>query len=352
MFLIDLNIEYRVIIGISAMLLLFASFMISFIGSQRKKLKYHKDLEAMHEEQKQILTNQNIVLEKKVQERTAELMQQKETIQQSLSELKLAQAQLIQREKMASLGELTAGIAHEIQNPLNFVNNFSEINNELLSEMKDHLSKESLSEAGDKQINNLFLNVEQNLEKIIHHGKRADAIVKGMLQHARPSSGNRELTDINVLCTEFLTLAYQGFRARERSFSAVIQTDFDSGLDKIFINSQDIARVILNILNNAFYAVDEKKKKLGGSFEPIVFVSTRRENDNVTIRIRDNGNGVPEKILDKIFNPFFTTKPSGIGTGLGLSLSYDIMKAVGGELKVKTEEGNYAEFSILIPKTK
>jgi two-component system NtrC family sensor kinase len=173
-----------------------------------------------------------------------------------------------------------------------------------------------------------------------------------MLQHARPSSGSKELTDVNMLCTEFLTLAYQGFRARDKSFNAVIQTDFNSGLERISINPQDIARVILNLLNNAFYAVDEKKKKHDETFEPTVFVSTHNEAGKVIISIRDNGNGIPKKILDKIFNPFFTTKPSGRGTGLGLSLSYDIMKAAGGELKVESQEGNYAEFSILLPNIK
>jgi two-component system, NtrC family, sensor kinase len=349
MYLLDLDIEYRVIIGISAMILLFGSFLVSFISSQRKKLQYHKDLETLHEEQKQILTSQNIVLEKKVQERTAELMQQKEALQQSLSELKWAQAQLVQREKMASLGELTAGIAHEIQNPLNFVNNFSEINTELLAEMKDHLSKENFSEDGHTQINNLVSNVTDNFEKIKQHGKRADAIVKGMLQHSRTSSGNKELTDINALCAEYIKLSYQGIRARDHSFNAAIQTDFDSGLQKINIIPQDIARVLLNLLNNAFFSVDEKKKKLGAGFDPEVTVSTRSENSKLIICIRDNGNGVPNKIRDKIFNPFFTTKPSGIGTGLGLSLSYDIIKAAGGEIKVESEEGKYAEFSIALP---
>jgi signal transduction histidine kinase len=349
MYLLDLDIQYRVIIGISAMILLFGSFLVSFISSQRKKLQYHKDLEALHEEQRQILTSQNLVLEKKVQGRTAELMLQKEALQQSLSELKLAQAQLIQREKMASLGELTAGIAHEIQNPLNFVNNFSEINTELLAEMKDHLSKEKFSEEGQTQINNLVSNVTDNFEKIKQHGKRADAIVKGMLQHSRNSTGNKELTDLNALCAEYIKLSYQGIRARDHSFNADIQTDFDAGLQKIYIIPQDIARVLLNLLTNAFFSVDEKRKRLGVGFEPTVSVSTHSENGKLVVRIRDNGNGVPDKIRDKIFNPFFTTKPSGQGTGLGLSLSYDIIKAAGGEIKLESKEGKYAEFSILLP---
>jgi two-component system NtrC family sensor kinase len=349
MYLLDLNIEYRVIIGISAMVLLFGSFLISFISSQRKKLKYHKDLEALHEEQRQTLTNQNIILEQKVQQRTAELTLQKEVLQQSLSELKQAQAQLVQREKMASLGELTAGIAHEIQNPLNFVNNFSEINTELLAEMKDHLSKENFTEEGHTQINSLVNHVTDNFEKIKQHGKRADAIVKGMLQHSRMSTGTKESTDINLLCAEYIKLSYQGIRARDHSFNVDIQTDFDTSLPKMNIVPQEIARVILNLLNNAFYSVDEKKKKSGSEFVPSVFIGTGRDVDHLKIRIRDNGLGVPDKIKDKIFNPFFTTKPSGQGTGLGLSLSYDIIKAAGGELKLEAAEGEFAEFTIIIP---
>ncbi|HMH32682.1 MAG TPA: ATP-binding protein [Puia sp.] len=347
----DINIQYRVIIGISAMVLLFSSFLISFIFSERKKLQYHKDLQTLHEQQKEILTQQNLILDKKVQERTAELVQQKEALQHSLSELKLAQSQLIQREKMASLGELTAGIAHEIQNPLNFVNNFSEINAELLAEMKDHLSREKLSSGGQEQIDTLSQDLSKNLEKIISHGKRADSIVKGMLQHARSSAGSQEPTDINALCAECIKLSYQGIRARDKSFNANTKTNFDPKLGKINIIPQEIARVLLNLLNNAFYAVDEKKKTKGVGFESAVFVETLAENGNLVIRIRDNGNGIPEKILDKIFHPFFTTKPAGQGTGLGLSLSYDIVKAAGGQLKVETREGEFTEFSLLLPGT-
>ncbi|HSZ34251.1 MAG TPA: ATP-binding protein [Puia sp.] len=349
MYLLDMDIEYRVIIGISAMILLFGSFLVSFISSQRKKLQYHKDLEALHEEQRQTLTNQNTLLEKKVEERTAELKEQKEALQHSLSELKLTQNQLVQREKMASLGELTAGIAHEIQNPLNFVNNFSEINTELLAEMKGHLSKETLSKDDNTQINNLVSNVSDNFEKIVQHGKRADAIVKSMLQHSRMNPGDNELTDVNQLCSEYIKLSYQGFRARNKLFNTQIETDFDQNLDKININAQSIARVVLNLLNNAFYSMDEKKKKLGETFKPVVVVRTIRESDHFIIRIRDNGVGIPEKIIDKIFNPFFTTKPSGQGTGLGLSLSYDIIKALGGELKVSSSEGEFAEFNMIVP---
>src|SRR6266487_4573381 len=269
---------------------------------------------------------------------------QKKEIQDTLEKLKSTQAQLIQSEKMASLGELTAGIAHEIQNPLNFVNNFSEVSHELLDEMKTELDKGDVSEAkiiaGD---------VKQNLEKILHHGKRADAIVKGMLQHSRTSSGQKEPTDINLLADEYLRLAYHGLRAKDKSFSAKFETDFDNSIEKINIIPQDIGRVILNLVNNAFYAVDEKKKQAGDEYEPTVTVKTTKNpplggrGAEVVISVTDNGNGIPQKVLDKIFQPFFTTKPTGEGTGLGLSLSYDIVKAHEGEIKVNTKEGEFTE---------
>jgi signal transduction histidine kinase len=250
---------------------------------------------------------------------------------------------------MASLGELTAGIAHEIQNPLNFVNNFSEVSNEMIAEMRTELAnnnkEDALAIADD---------IKQNLEKINHHGKRADAIVKGMLQHSRSSSGVKEPTDINALTDEYLRLAYHGLKAKDQSFNATIKTDFDERVGNINIIPQDIGRVILNLINNAFYAVDEKRKLLGEDFEPIVTVSTKAVKPplgglGAEIRVADNGNGIPEKVLDKIFQPFFTTKPTGQGTGLGLSLSYDIVKAHGGELKVETKEGEETAFIIQLP---
>jgi signal transduction histidine kinase len=268
----------------------------------------------------------------------------KNRIELTLTELKATQSQLIQSEKMASLGELTAGIAHEIQNPLNFVNNFSEVSNELIDEMKDEIKKGSYDE-----VNTIADDLKQNLEKINHHGKRADAIVKGMLQHSRSSSGIKEPADINALCDEYLRLAYHGLRAKDKSFNATIKTDFDASIGNINIIPQDIGRVILNLINNASYAVDEKKKQTAGVYEPIVSVSTRKVNDKVEIRVADNGNGIPQKVVDKIFQPFFTTKPTGQGTGLGLSLSYDIVKAHGGELNVKTKEGERSEFIISLP---
>ncbi|MEP7144239.1 MAG: ATP-binding protein [Ferruginibacter sp.] len=282
------------------------------------------------------------------------LQLQKQEIETTLGELKTTQKQLVQSEKMASLGELTAGIAHEIQNPLNFVNNFSEVNKELLTEMKDEIDKGNMNEV--KSIAN---DVIDNEEKINHHGKRADTIVKGMLQHSRSSNGVKEPTDINALADEYLRLSYHGLRAKDKSFNATLKTDFDESIGKINIIPQDIGRVILNLLTNAFYAVNEKKKEQKVGYDPTVSVSTKKIGDKIEISVRDNGNGIPQKVLEKIFQPFFTTKPTGQGTGLGLSLSYDIIKAHGGELKVETlsaeataqsgKDGEGAEFIIRLP---
>ncbi len=287
-----------------------------------------KNLEQEMEKQ-QLLASQNETLEKQVKERTAALTK-------SLSELKSTQAQLIQSEKMASLGELTAGIAHEIQNPLNFVNNFSEVNKELITEMKTEIAKGNLDE-----VKSIADDLESNEEKINHHGKRADAIVKGMLQHSRQTSGIKEPTDINALCDEYLRLSYHGLRAKDKNFNAEIKTDFDESIGKIKIIPQDIGRVLLNLYDNAFYAVNPPPPKGGVLItnemsDPTVWVSTKRDGNNVLITVRDNGKGIPANIVDKIFQPFFTTKPTGQGTGLGLSLSYDIVKAHGGELSVES----------------
>ncbi|MFT3910260.1 MAG: tetratricopeptide repeat protein [Ferruginibacter sp.] len=272
----------------------------------------------------------------------------KQRIEKAYSELKSTQAQLIQSEKMASLGELTAGIAHEIQNPLNFVNNFSEVSTELIKEMVDEVDKGNTNEV--KEIAN---DLVQNLEKINHHGKRADAIVKGMLQHSRTTNSTKELTDINKLADEYLRLAYHGTRAKDKSFNATLKTDFDETIGKINIIPQDIGRVILNLITNAFYAVNEKKKQNDDNYEPIVTVKTSQTpfsgGRRVLVTVTDNGNGIPEQIKDKIFQPFFTTKPTGQGTGLGLSLSYDIIKAHGGELKVDTDKANGTIFSFQLP---
>jgi two-component system NtrC family sensor kinase len=272
------------------------------------------------------------------------LQKQKEEVQSTLSELKSTQQQLIQSEKMASLGELTAGIAHEIQNPLNFVNNFAEVSNELIDEMKDELSKGNYED-----VNAIADDVKQNLEKINHHGKRADAIVKGMLQHSRTSAGKKEPTDINALADEYLRLSYHGLRAKEKEFNATMKTNFDESIGKINIIPQDIGRVLLNLYNNAFYAVTEKKKEANDGYEPTVSVNTKKSNGKIEISVTDNGNGIPQKVIDKIFQPFFTTKPTGEGTGLGLSLSYDIVKTHDGSIKAESSEGVGTTFIIQIP---
>ena len=317
------------------------SFIFEFIERKWKLTHWHGSRaieitgDTWHKEEWKQKNNE---LQKKVDEKTAEL-------QTSIANLKSTQSQLIQSEKMASLGELTAGIAHEIQNPLNFVNNFSEVNAELIDEMKSELATGNQQQAAI-----IADDVKQNLEKILHHGKRADAIVKGMLQHSRSSSGVKELTDINALCDEYLRLAYHGIRAKDKSFNATMKTDFDPTILKIKIIPQDIGRVVLNLLTNAFYAVGEKKKPASKDYEPTVTVSSKKIGTKVEIRVTDNGNGIPQKVLDKIFQPFFTTKPTGQGTGLGLSLSYDIVtKGHGGELKVETMEGQGSEFIIVLP---
>ena len=268
----------------------------------------------------------------------------------ALSELRATQKQLVQSEKMASLGELTAGIAHEIQNPLNFVNNFSEVNNELIEELKAERLKPN-AERDENVEAEILDNIKQNLEKINNHGKRADGIVKGMLQHSRSSSGQKELTDINALADEYLRLSYHGYRAKEKFFNAKFETDFDEGIKKLNVVSQDIGRVILNLINNAFYAVNEKRKVEKTGYEAAVKVATRQSDNQVSITVSDNGNGIPKNIVDKIFQPFFTTKPTGSGTGLGLSLAYDIIKAHGGDIKVATKEGEGSEFMISLPIT-
>ena len=245
---------------------------------------------------------------------------------------------------MASLGELTAGIAHEIQNPLNFVNNFSEVNKELVDELQQELKDGKIDDAIV-----ISKDIKENEEKINHHGKRADAIVKGMLQHSRASSGTKEPTDLNALCDEYLRLAYHGLRAKDKSFNAKFETDLDPTLPKINVVPQDIGRVILNLINNAFYAVAEKQKQNSNGFEPTVSVSTKELKGKVEIKVADNGNGIPDHIKEKIFQPFFTTKPTGQGTGLGLSLSYDIVKAHGGALEVNSKEGVGSKFIIQLP---
>ena len=319
------NIQYMVIVSLGVIIV--AAFVIVFIQRKNNKQK---------------------------QEANLLLQFQKEKVENTLSELKSTQAQLIQSEKMASLGELTAGIAHEIQNPLNFVNNFSEVNKELLLELQYEINNGNVDDA--KTIAN---DVIDNEEKINHHGKRADAIVKGMLQHSRSGTGQKELTDINALADEYLRLSYHGLRAQDKSFNAVLETDFDEGIGKIKVVPQDMGRVLLNVFNNAFYAVHEKDASViveGKPYQPTVSVTTRKINSprgpgSVELTVKDNGNGIPQKILNKIFQPFFTTKPAGAGTGLGLSLSYDIIKVHGGEIKVETRDNEGTKFIIQLPLT-
>ena len=278
------------------------------------------------------------------------LHRQKIEIENTLDQLKSTQSQLIQSEKMASLGELTAGIAHEIQNPLNFVNNFSEVNAELIKEIQD-VRRKTQDERDEELENELLQDIAQNQEKVHHHGKRADAIVKGMLQHSRTSSGQKEPTDINALADEYLRLAYHGLRAKDKSFNATMKTDFDKTIGNINVVQQDIGRVVLNLINNAFYAVNERLRQSqpDSGYEPTVTVSTKNLGDKIEISVKDNGNGIPESIKEKIFQPFFTTKPTGQGTGLGLSLSYDIVKAHGGKLTVETIIGKGSKFIISFP---
>jgi signal transduction histidine kinase len=273
------------------------------------------------------------------------LKEEKKRTEKALNDLKAAQSQLIQSEKMASLGELTAGIAHEIQNPLNFVNNFSELNAELIDELNTEMEKGNIEDARV-----IAQSILENEQKINHHGKRADAIVKGMLMHSRSSSGQKELTNINALADEYFRLSYHGLRARDKSFNALMKTEFDEQVGEMNVIPGELGRVILNLITNAFYAVAEKNRNQKKGFEPTVTVSTRKYNDHVEIRVKDNGDGIPENVLDKIFQPFFTTKPTGQGTGLGLSMSYDIItKAHGGKLEAETKNGEGAAFIIQLP---
>ena len=318
-----------------------AIYLGYFFGKRSQSLRLNLErVQKLSREKESILSKQNETLEQQVKERTASL-------NQSLEELKATQSQLIQSEKMASLGELTAGIAHEIQNPLNFVNNFSEVSTELIDEMNEELEKGDLEEA--KAISN---DIKQNLEKINHHGKRADGIVKGMLQHSRKNTGEKELTDINKLADEYFRLAYHGLRAKDKSFNAQLETDYDDSIKTVNMIPQDIGRVILNLITNAFYAVDEKKSNSESiDFKPTVSVSTKKLKDTIEIIIKDNGNGIPKDILDKIFQPFFTTKPTGKGTGLGLSMSYDIIRAHNGKLQVESNDKEGTIFTVSLPIT-
>lgn len=313
------RVRFYVMLGVIGVFILIAGILV-YANTQRKKAY-------------KLLRRQNEQIES-----------QRKDLEKTVADLKTTQRQLIQSEKMASLGELTAGIAHEIQNPLNFVNNFSEVSMELLDEMQSELAEGDTDEATV-----LAVNIKGNLEKISQHGKRADFIVKGMLQHSRTNAGEKQLTNINVLADEFFKLAFHGLRAKDKSFNAEMVTRFDADLPKVNVVQQDIGRVMLNLINNAFYAVNEKAKTANPGYKPTVELTTAASNGHIEIRVKDNGHGIPQKVIDKIFQPFFTTKPTGQGTGLGLSLSYDTIQAHNGKIDVDTKEGEYSEFTIALP---
>jgi two-component system NtrC family sensor kinase len=323
-------------------------------------IEFHKAKEAVFSEDNQKkLTNLQVRFDTEQAQKEAELHKKDAELTRlknvelasALKQLQQTQEQLIHAEKMASLGELTAGIAHEIQNPLNFVNNFSDISADLCKELQTELQKLNLPPNDQAYVTDILNDLVANMEKISHHGNRASSIVKGMLQHSRKGTGDKSETDLNVMLTEYLNLAYHGYRAKEKSFNAVLVQELDPTLPKLMVVSQDMSRVFLNIINNAFYSVNDKRKAIGDGYAPEVKIVTKSLATGVEIRIRDNGKGIPEKIREKILQPFFTTKPTGEGTGLGLSLSYDIIvKGHNGELKVETQEGEYAEFVITLPK--
>lgn len=314
---------------------------IWLFGKKQRSILEGERLVALEKEKEYEITKQiRASLEKEVAERTQDLIHQKETLQKTVEDLKSTQKQLVHAEKMASLGELTAGIAHEIQNPLNFVNNFSEVSNELIQEVFEEYEKKE-GKYDKKLVKDILNDLKNNLEKITHHGKRADSIVKGMLQHSRSSAGKKEKTDLNQLVDEYLRLSYHGLRAKDKSFNAEFTTDLDPEVPALEIVPQDIGRVVLNLINNAFYAVNEKRISLQKegekeTYQPKVSVSTKKSGKKITLKVQDNGGGMPEEVKEKVFQPFFTTKPTGEGTGLGLSLSYDIVKAHGGEIKIES----------------
>ncbi len=323
--------------------LLFSFALASKINSyKREKEIAHAQMLKNALDNEKFVNRQNIILEQKVVERTSELNKTNNELTATLGNLRATQDQLVQSEKMASLGQLTAGIAHEIQNPLNFVNNFSELSVDLLQELED------IPDAAQKKI--IVGDLKQNLIKIVHHGKRAESIVKGMLMHSRSDTVEKQPRDINTLVEEFLALAYHGIRAKDTAFNCEIEKSLTPNLPSVNIIPQNIGRVLLNIFNNAFYAVDEKKKSSANEYRPTVSIKTKKENNRIVISIRDNGKGISSETKDKIFEPFFTTKPTGQGTGLGLSISYDIIaKGHLGELKVDSQSGEFTEFIISLP---
>lgn len=307
------------------------------------------------EENKKLIEEQNLMLERKVEDRTLELKKTNKELLLAMENLKAAQAQLVQTEKMASLGEVTAGIAHEIQNPLNFINNFSEVSVEIAGELKDEINKIQILKNEKTNVETLLEDLIQNQQKINNHGKRADAIVKGMLQHSRASTGKKELTDINALTDQYFRLSYHGIRAKDKTSDAVIETHFDEDLPKINVIPEDVGRVLLNLFTNAFYSVTEKRRLKGEGYQALISVTTRHVtlpsgNPGAELRVKDNGMGIPQKVLNKIYQPFFSTKPTGQGTGLGLSISFEIVTKVhAGFINVESKEGEFAEFTVLLP---
>jgi C4-dicarboxylate-specific signal transduction histidine kinase len=313
---------------------------------QMKAMKEEQEIRKKEAKENQLIAARKAVLELLVQERTSELKEQNNKLQETLDELHAAQTQLIHSEKMASLGELTAGIAHEIQNPLNFINNFAELNSELAAEVLEAIETGSLDDAKA-----IAQDIKNNQEKVVHHGKRADRIVKSMLQHSRGAGSTRELVSLNAMAEECIRLSYQGMRAKEKSFNAKMETSFDEKVGMVEVVPGDISRVLLNICTNAFYAVMQRSKAEMEGYQPTVWMKTGITPGNVWVSIADNGGGISPEVMEKIFQPFFTTKPTGEGTGLGLSMSFDIVtKGHDGEIRVEETEGGGATFIIELPK--
>ena len=328
----------------------------SFVRMQRDLKRYITDLQetaAARQRAAEQLEEYSRTLEQKVAERTHDLSEKNVELERTLTQLKQTQEQLVVQEKLASLGALTAGIAHEIKNPLNFVNNFADLSAELTAELHELIDTQraQLDPQQAQNIDEVLNDLRQNVTKIGEHGKRADSIVRGMLQHSRGASAEPQPTDLNALLAEYVNLAYHGMRAQDASFNIRLETVYDPAVGVVRIVAQDLSRVILNVMNNACYAANAKLKTAGSSFTPTVSVRSKDLGDRVEIRIRDNGNGIPAAVRDKLFTPFFTTKPPGQGTGLGLSISYDIVvRQHKGEIRVESEEGSYAEFIIVLPR--
>jgi signal transduction histidine kinase len=343
----NLNREFDKSNNIEGLLLCWVGILFFVARGQHKTLTAEAKRRREAEQEQRHIETQNHTLEYEVNQRTAALARQTDALRTTLQELRDTQDQLIQAEKMASLGELTAGIAHEIQNPLNFVNNFAEVSRELAQELAEERARPTRDPELEAE---LLTDLKQNLQRIGQHGQRAASIVRGMLEHSRASTGERTLTDLNALCDEYLRLAYHGLRAKDKSFNATLQTDFAPVLPLVEAVSQDLGRVLLNLFTNAFYAVRQRQQAAAPGYAPTVSVRTSFENREVSVVVRDNGTGMPKDVQGRIFQPFFTTKPSGEGTGLGLSLSYDIVvQGHGGTLEVASEEGVGTTFTIKLP---